>query len=95
MVAVPVAQGNPQQQIGRRPDNLTVEDFGDVAVTDIKDLNQIATQFFNNICKQNKRGDFCFKYIDLSGVMDKNWPNRRVDIEDVEQLKYNVTNTAF
>jgi hypothetical protein len=74
---------------------LTVEDFGDAAMTDVKDLNLIATQFFNNICKQNGRGDFCFKYVDLKGVMDKNWPNRRVDIEDVEQLKYNVTQTAF
>ena len=64
MVAVPVVHGYPHQ-IGRRPENLTVEDFGDAAMTDVKDLNQIAIKFFNKICKQNGRGDFCFKYVDL------------------------------
>ena len=38
MVAVPVVHGYPDQ-IGRRPENLTVEDFGDAAMTDVKDLN--------------------------------------------------------
>ena len=38
MVAVPVVHGYPHQ-IGRKPENFTVEDFGDAAMTDVKDLN--------------------------------------------------------
>jgi hypothetical protein len=63
---------------------MTAADFGDLALMDIKNLDQLAVQFYNNICKSVGRGDFCFKYVDLQGVMDHNWPNRRVDVVDIE-----------
>ena len=69
---------------------LTSADYGDAAFADIKNLDNLAVQFYNNICHQNGRGDGCFKYVDLYGVQDKNFPYRKVSVIDISQLQYSV-----
>ncbi len=39
--------------------------LGSAAYADIKNLQAIANQYFNNICHQNNRGDNCYKWVDL------------------------------
>jgi hypothetical protein len=62
----------------------------EVTDSQIKNLDNIAVEFFNNICRQQGRSDGCYKYVDLYGKADRNWPSRRVDVVDISKLAYSV-----
>lgn len=61
------------------------------ANADVKNLDYLAVAFYNGICHQNGRGDGCYKYVDLYGKQDHNWPSRKVDVVDIAKLQYSVT----
>lgn len=60
---------------------------------EVQDLEDLAKNFYNNMCRQAGRKDGCYKYVDLKGQQDKNWPGRRVNIEEVQGLQYTVIDT--
>ena len=67
LVLVGLAHLGSCQYVYNQKPTSTAERLGASAFADIKNLEAIATQFFNNMCHQAGRGDNCFKYVDLNG----------------------------
>jgi hypothetical protein len=88
MLAVPAI--TQMIYVGDFHKSLSAEHYGLTATADIKNLNDLAHSYFDNICKQNGRGAGCYKWVDTQGKSDGNWPQRRVDVTDISKLKYSV-----
>lgn len=57
-----------------RPPVPIIDVPNDFKKTEVKDLEALAVQFYNAMCRQNGRQDGCYKWVDLHQVQDKNWP---------------------
>ncbi|CDW91853.1 UNKNOWN [Stylonychia lemnae] len=75
---------------GPHKEPLTSASYGQAGYADIKNLQDLANEYFNTICRQNGRDNGCYKYVDIQGQQDHNWPQRKVEVMDVAQLKYDV-----
>ena len=64
--------------------------LGSSAFADIKNLEALANQYFNNVCHENGREDNCFEWVDLNGQKDPHSPFRKVEVVDVSKLRYSI-----
>lgn len=69
---------------------MTAADLGDAAQAKIKNLDNLAVAFVNNICKQQGRSSGCTEWVDLYGKRDKNNPLRKVKVLSYSDLTYTV-----
>eukprot|EP00347_Sterkiella_histriomuscorum_P009460 403341132 len=69
---------------------ITAEMYGPAANAQIKDLDALTIQYFNNICQQHGRQNNCWDWLDMKGERDHNWPFRKTEVIDVSKLLYQV-----
>lgn len=83
------------QQIYNGPRvQLSPTNYGDAVLPDVKNLNDLAHAFYDKMCRDAGRSPGCYKYVDIEGKQDSNWPQRRVDVISVDNLQYSVIQTV-
>ncbi len=87
LMAIPL---RAQHLYGNVSKKLSNEVYGSSAYADIKNLQDLASAYFNGVCRENGRSDGCYKYVDIDGKQDSNYPYRRVDVIDTSNLVYSV-----
>ena len=46
---------------------VALQSYGLEAYADIKNLDNLAAAYFNQICRDNGRGDGCYDWVDING----------------------------
>ena len=71
------------QKVYEGESKVTLQSYGLEAYADIKNLENLAVAYFNQMCRDHGRSDGCFKYVDIYGQRDSKWPQRKVEILDI------------